>query len=56
MNVIVQVNPGGVGFRKEDDRWKAEIDIVYVQKDEHGRLMGDGITDSVSLTLTDATS
>ena len=55
MNVIVQVDPGGVSFRKEDDRWKAELDIIYVQKDEHGRLMGDGITDSVSLALTDAT-
>ena len=55
MNVIVQVDPAGMSFRKEDDRWKAELDVIYVQKDAHGRLMGDGISDTVSLALTDAT-
>jgi hypothetical protein len=54
MNVIVQVDPTAVSFRKEDDRWKAELDLIYVQKDEHGRLMGNGLTDDVSLALTDA--
>ena len=33
---------------------KAELDIVYVQKDEHGRVQGDGVTDNLSLALTDA--
>jgi len=55
MNVIVQIDPAGISFRKEDDRWKAELDVIYVQKDAHGRLMGDGISDTVSLALTDAT-
>jgi len=55
INLFVQVNPAGIGFKKDGDRWKAEIDIVYVQKDEHGRLLGDGVTDNLSLALTDAT-
>jgi VWFA-related protein len=55
MNVVVQVDPAGLSFRKEDDRWKAELDLIYVQKDAHGRLIGDGISDHVSLALTDAT-
>jgi len=55
LNVLVQVNPAGIGFKREGDRWKAEIDIVYVQKNEHGRLLGDGVSDSLSLALTDAT-
>jgi VWFA-related protein len=54
VNVFVQINPAGIGFRKEGDRWKAELDIVYVQKDEHGRIPADGITDTLSLALTDA--
>jgi VWFA-related protein len=53
VNVFVQINPAGIGFRKEGDRWKAELDIVYVQKDEHGRIPADGITDTLSLALTD---
>jgi hypothetical protein len=55
MNVVVQVDPAGLSFRKEDNRWKAELDLIYVQKDAHGRLIGDGISDNVSLALTDAT-
>ena len=54
VNVFVQIDPATVGFRKEGDRWKAELDIVYVQKDEHGRIQGDGVTDNLSLALTDA--
>jgi VWFA-related protein len=55
VNVFVQIDPATVAFRKEADRWKAEIDLVYVQKDEHGQMRGDGITDRLSLALTDAT-
>jgi VWFA-related protein len=54
VNVTLQIDSAGVGFRKEGDRWKAEIDVVYVQKDEHGRLLGDGVTDNVAMALTDA--
>jgi VWFA-related protein len=54
LNLFVQINPAGIGFKRDGDRWKAEIDIVYVQKDEHGRLLGDGAADNVSLALTDA--
>ena len=38
ISVFVQIHAATVGFRKEGDRWKAELDIVYVQKDERGRL------------------
>jgi VWFA-related protein len=54
INVFVQIDPATVGFRKEGDRWKAELDVVYVQKDEHGRMPGDGLTDNLSLALSDA--
>jgi len=55
INLFVQINPATVGFQKQGDRWKAEIDIVYVQKDDHGRLLGNGVADNLSLALTDAT-
>ncbi len=54
LNLFVQIYPAGIGFKREGDRWKAEIDIVYVQKDERGRLLGDGVTDTVTLALTEA--
>ena len=55
VTVFVQIDPATVSFRKEGDRWKAELDIVYVQKDDHGSLKGEGLTDRLSLALTDAT-
>ena len=55
INLFVQIDPATVAFRKEGDRWKAEIDIVYVQKDDRGLLKEDGTTDQLSLALTDAT-
>ena len=54
INVFVQIAPSSIGFRKEGDRWKAELDIVYIQKDERGRVPADGVTDTLSLALTDA--
>ena len=54
VNVFVQIDPATLGFRKDGDRWKAELDIVYVQTNEHGRAPGDGVTDNLSLAFTDA--
>jgi hypothetical protein len=54
LNLFVQIPPGAVAFTKEGERWKAEVDIVYVQKDEEGRAQGEGVSDSLSLGLTDA--
>jgi VWFA-related protein len=54
LNLFVQIPPGVVSFTKEGDRWKAEVDIVYVQKDEQSRAQGEGVSDSLSLALTDA--
>jgi VWFA-related protein len=54
VNVFMQIDPAAVDFRKDGDRWTAEIDLVYVQKDEHGRTQGDGVADNLSLALTDA--
>ena len=55
VNVFLQIDPATVAFRKDGDRWKAELDVVYVQKDGRGEMRGDGITDRMSLALTDAT-
>jgi len=54
INLLVQINPAGIGFKREGDRWNAQIDIVYVQKDERGRMLGDGVTDTLTLALSDA--
>ena len=54
ISVYVQIAPASIGFTKVGDRWKAELDIVYIQKDERGRIQADGVTDTLSLALTDA--
>ena len=54
VSVFVRIDPSAIGFRREGDRWKAELDVVYVQKDEHGVLRRDGVTDTMSLAFTDA--
>ena len=54
VNVIIQIDPAGVSFKRDGDRWKGEIDVVYVQKNERGRLIGNGISDNMTLALTDA--
>lgn len=53
VNVYVQIDPSTVSFKKEGDRWKAQLDIVYVQKDERGVQQGDGTAEQMTLALTD---
>jgi VWFA-related protein len=54
VNVSSQIDPATVGFRKDGDRWKTELDIVYVQKDDQGRVRGENIGDTLSLALSDS--
>jgi VWFA-related protein len=53
INVFIQLDPSTISFRKDGDRWKATLDVAYVQKDEHGRLTGDGDVDTLAMTLTE---
>ena len=55
VNVIVQIDPATVRFTKDGDRWKADLDIVYVQKDEQGATRGDGVAETINLALTQET-
>jgi VWFA-related protein len=54
VNVILQIDPTAVSFAKDGDRWKTQLDVAYVQKDEHGRRLGEELTDTIALALTDA--
>jgi VWFA-related protein len=55
VNVIVQIDPATIRFAKDGDRWKADLDIVYVQKDEQGATQRDGVAETISLALTQET-
>jgi VWFA-related protein len=55
VRVSLQIDPTMLSFTKEGDRWKAELDVVYVQKTESGPGPGDGIADRLSLALSEAT-
>jgi VWFA-related protein len=54
LNVLLQIDPTTVDFRHEGDRWNAVLDIVYVQKDEHGVVRPGGIADTLTLAFTEA--
>jgi len=51
INVFIQLDPSTISFTKDGDRWKALVDVAYIQKDEHGRLKGEGEVDNLSLAL-----
>jgi hypothetical protein len=51
--VNVELDPRIVGFQHEGDRWKAGLDMVFVQKDAHGAQLGEGGMDNLSIALTD---
>src|SRR5262249_14976852 len=53
INVFIQIDPATVSFRKDGDRWKATLDVAYVQKDDHGGLKGSGEVDDLSLAFTE---
>jgi VWFA-related protein len=51
--VNVELDPRIVGFNHEGDRWKAGLDMVFVQKDAQGAQLGEGGMDNVSIALTE---
>jgi VWFA-related protein len=53
INEFVQLDPATLSFRKDGDRWKATIDMAYVQKDAHGAQTGEGEVDTMALALTE---
>lgn len=53
INSFIQVDPTSVSFKKDGDRWKAVLDVAYVQKDDRGRDKGPGEVDTISLALTE---
>jgi hypothetical protein len=55
IKVSLYIDPATVSFTKAADRWKAELDVVYVQKNASGEMPSPGIADTISLALTDAT-
>ena len=55
IRVTLQIDPATIALRKNGDRWNADVDVVYVQKDAHGDVRGGGVTDRLSLALTEAT-
>ena len=53
INVFIQLDPSTVSFKKDGDRWKAVLDVAYVQKDEQGRVKSGGEVDNLSVAVTD---
>jgi len=53
IDALVEVDPKSVSFKKDGDRWKAELDIAFVQKDAHGLKQGAGGLDNLSIALTE---
>lgn len=49
----VHLDTASVSFRHEGDRWKADLDMAFVQKDPHGALQGEGGLDNLAISLTE---
>ena len=53
VQVLVQIDPKAVSFKKDGDRWKAELDVAFVQKDAHGLKQGTGGLENLSIAMTE---
>jgi hypothetical protein len=53
VEVIVQLDPRTVSFDHKDGRWRAQLDMVFVQKDAHGLQIGEGGMEDLTIALTD---
>jgi VWFA-related protein len=53
IEVDVELDADSVSFKHEGDRWKARLDMVFVQKDAHGVQLGEGGMDALAIALTD---
>lgn len=53
VEAIVQLDPRNVSFEHKDGRWRAQLDMVFVQKDPHGLQLGEGGMESLTIALTD---
>jgi hypothetical protein len=51
VNVLAQVDIATLRLEQKDGRWAGKIDFIFVQKDEQGRALGGGITDTLDLNL-----
>ena len=53
VEAIVQLDPRTVAFEHKDGRWRAQLDMVFVQKDAHGLQIGEGGMEDLTIALTD---
>ncbi len=51
VGVVAQVDASTLHLEQKADKWVGIVDLIFVQKDEQGRQLDGGITDSVSLNL-----
>jgi hypothetical protein len=52
VNVFAQVDLSTLKLEQKNDRWVGKLDLIFVQKDEQGRQLPGGISDSLDLNLT----
>lgn len=51
-NLYLKLNPSGVGLSADNGRHNGKVDLLFVQKDEHGRQFNSS-GDGIALALTD---
>jgi hypothetical protein len=52
VNVFAQMNSATIKLEQKNDRWVGRLDLIFVQKDEEGRQLPGGITNTLELNLT----
>jgi VWFA-related protein len=52
LSLVMQIEPRGISLEHQNDRWAGKLDILFVQKDEHGKQY-NGQDDTLELRLTE---
>jgi VWFA-related protein len=52
VNVIVQIDTTALALEQKADRWTGKLDLIFVQKDEQGHVLAQGIAATLDMNMT----
>lgn len=52
VSVLAQVDTSALVLEQKNDRWSGKLDLVFIQKDEQGNVLGEGVAATLDLNMT----
>jgi len=52
VNVFTQMDPANIKLEQKNDHWVGRVDLIFMQKDDQGRQLPGGITNTLELNLS----